>query len=295
MINLKHYSIALMTIASVATPAMVNAAETFQGVRCSGTAVTTLQDGQKYLIYDAYADDGTDTEQTGSETCRYAFRYDAGGSVYGTHIKPANAQALTLNHIWIASVTTSTTDDGETTTYSFKNEATGQWMTTTTANAQQATSSDETQKGTFTFEENSDGTLKVSSTATQWDGNGASASYSMVGWTGSGHPYKFYTVSDEDYTTCYTPSANFVWNGQTISSVEYSALMVGKSLTIYGDNEITSENSPLTITLDGDVQPIYIKNIRRSQYVGTNGATLNQNGNGTAAANLFIQDGDKSA
>ena len=174
-------------------------------------AVAALTDGAQYYIYDAHADNGTDTEQAVSNTCRYAFRNDNNGTVLGTHLKPANAYGkLDNTHVWTAH------KSGD--NWQFENVGTGKWFgsgKTTVDAAAAATLVLEPTATTGTF------TVLREGTSDRWDGN----PQDFVYWAGSGHPIKFFSALEGENgaynfaaDASYSVTVNYNYNGATIAT-----------------------------------------------------------------------------
>jgi hypothetical protein len=226
-------SVALCT----ALPALAeDESTTTKLITAAPNAVTTLENGGKYLIYDACGDDGSDTEYSADDTYRYGFRHpstgtDTGTDIYGTHYKPQNLSAtnhLTLDHIW--EVTVTTTDDA--TTYSFKNVSTNQYITTQCA---LTSSSDEAGQFTVTAVDDKN-CFKVTWSGTDsngnsvkgaWDGNGWT-NCQMVNWDGDGHEIYFYSFTESD---CWQVNINATLDDNTVIGSYSDYVICGQSYT----------------------------------------------------------------
>ncbi len=197
-------------------------------ITAAPNAVTTLENGGKYLIYDACGDDGSATEYTADDTYRYGFRHPGNGTdIYGTHYKPQNLSAtnhLTLDHIWEVTITTS--DDA--TTYSFKNVSTDQYITTKCA---LTSSSDEAGQFTLTAVDDKSCfkvTWKVDDdNYGAWDGNGGT-NCPMVNWKGDGHEIYFYSFTESD---CWQVNINATLEDNTVIGSYSDYVICGQSYT----------------------------------------------------------------
>lgn len=263
MIKFTHLAVA----ACAATLAIgtANAADPISqyAVTSAGDAVTELQDGHNYLIYDAHSDDGTDAEQAGNDYCRYAFRYASGENVYGTHVKPVNATNLGKAYVW----TVTENSDG---TYSFQNLETGTWVSSGVSTL----TAEDGSIGYFTLESTDvDTQFKLNNgEGVRWDGNGG-GNYPAVGWAGDGHPISFYEVTDDNTTdvTYYPVSATFTQNGVTIASATDIYLVEG-STVFTSTTPVSASSTTYNFELGEDVQAIRIKNIRKNKYVSATGS-----------------------
>ena len=185
MRKLKSLAILALTMAAYSPSVLAATAPegvtVYWGASFAGNAVTALESGKKYLIYDANSSQGT------------SFRYaNPSGS---TQIPGTVNTNLTgtfdygAEYVWTAVKT-----EGEE-TWQFKNERYGTyiaWTAIVTGNNEfSLTSEPSAYPYTVTF----DGTTaKVNSGISYWDGG---ADYRMVGWSGDGHPYNFFEVSEE--------------------------------------------------------------------------------------------------
>jgi hypothetical protein len=165
---------------------------TYKRVLSTGNAVSELQSGHKYLIYDGNNSQGT------------AFRYADPTNekpIQGTVV--ANPESATLEfdteYVWEAIKT----DGAE--TWQFKSEKYGTYMsysnsTISTGNNELTLQAAESSMPfTVTF---SGTTAKVNYDIAYWDGG---ADNRLVGWGSStGHPYYFYEViEDQNRVDCY--------------------------------------------------------------------------------------------
>lgn len=238
-------SLLLVALAALSLPA-------FAATVTIKPAVTALEDGKTYYIYDAHGDDGSATE-TGVGN-RYTFRCDpgVGTQLNGYKLKPANAvgQLTEAKYVWKAVA------DGD--TWTFQNVGTNGWISSGNASvADQANA----QKLDVTLRANSTNTFTVGQTGTtnRWDGNAASqTNTAFVYWNGDGHPIQFYTaVCDEEDNTKWdlaTETAYEATVSYTIDDKEYAkqdiVALPGATVSLTLPAFCTAETTEVTVTED---------------------------------------------
>jgi hypothetical protein len=222
-------SIALLVTAAMQAITIPEGVTVYRGAATAGTAVSSLTDGHKYLIYDSNSSQGT------------AFRYASpttSPQIAGTTCTTPTTSTLNYGpqYVWVATCVSA--DEG---TWQFKNELYGTYIAcqSYSNNSYTIQLSDTPTTYTVTFTD-SEAKVKDSENAEYaWDGNYYGY---LVGWKGDGHPYQFYEVGEEngvDY--CYYSSKTIV-DGEEVHSSD-------KTLTKASDiaSPVTTENG-ITIT-----------------------------------------------
>ena len=151
--------------------------DAYSGVKAVAEAVSTISADHSYLIYDnSSANDG-------------------GRKGYRSVI----AESLEINRVLIAEgatpYTTWTLESNGTVGYQVKNEYVGQYVPLMSKGSTAESLS--TSAGTYTFEQNDDGSWCITGTnSVCWDGIAAGG---LVGWTSPGHPYIVFDYYVEPY------------------------------------------------------------------------------------------------
>lgn len=210
-------------------------------------AVTALEDGKTYYIYDAHGDDGTTVEVSASDARRYVFRYDDGDKLWGTHVKPANAssQVSDPKYVWKAVAS----DDSS---WKFQNMGTSNWIGETAATVEE----DAAQPLVLNLNAGTTDKFQVAQQGTNkgFDGN---ANGSFTYWNG-GHPIQFYlAVTDDegatydlDATEAWEASVNFTIDGESYQTSVFSGLP-NSTVTITYPAFCSGDVAEVTIDEDG--------------------------------------------
>ncbi len=218
-------------------------------------AAKSLVDGRHYYIYDAYGDNGKSGEADPSGECRYAFRYDSGEGIQGTHVKPRtvvsgeSATSLENKHVWKA-----VKDGGN---WKFQNVATKKWIGSDANTADTGTAVTlEATRNPREFK------VVIPGTNQRWDGSEAT-NMPFTYWQGVGHPIHFYEANTNG-GNFYLPGHN-AWSVLFQYSNNATAVKIIPSgadvreylpqedfavLTVRGNNYIVGENNR---TFDVDV------------------------------------------
>ncbi len=164
----------------------------YAGEVATGDAVTSLQDGQLYVMYDNFNGTG------GGDRRAFRFANESNNQVGGEHVTTTTrSQGFDPNYVWEAVA------DGD--NWKFKNIANNLYIPAATGNTSPVTMSSTAGKFTLTPMNESTTTqfyvANVDATNIRWDGNGADT-YTMAQWNNSGHTYSFYEV--EEYKPLFT-------------------------------------------------------------------------------------------
>ena len=215
----------------------------YNGVRALGDAVSKVEAGKSYLIYD---------NSTANDGGRKGFR---------TIIPTTNAVNRVLNAEGATPYSTWTLEASGT-RYRVKNEYLGTYIptvtTATTAVVMSSTPAD------FTFSTNSDGSWKIQGTnSVCWDGL---ASGSLVGWTSPGHPYLIFEYFVEPY---FEITVQAVDTEDNILSTSTELVQAGSSYTlttetiedyvlkeIEGNEGLNAVSDNLTVKVIYEVDPL---------------------------------------
>jgi hypothetical protein len=222
-------SIALLGTAAMQAITIPEGVTVYRGAATAGTAVSSLTDGHKYLIYDA------STASNQGKDFRYA-KPTNNPPIVGAYCTTPTTSTLNYGpeYVWVAKQTT----DG----WQFQNELYSTYIACggTSGKSYTITLSDTPTTYSVTF---SDTNATVKDGEYAWDGAYSSSNTgNMVGWQGDGHPYQFYEVGEEngvDY--CYY-SSKTILNGEEVHSTD-------KTLTKASDiaSPVTTEKG-ITIT-----------------------------------------------
>ncbi len=179
--------------------------DAWSGVARVGQAVSTLENGRSYLIYDT----------SPNATERIGFR----------NVAPSNLRVVRANAADDQTPYYTWTFEGKDNKFKVKNEYTGLYIPKLTQSGQIMLSD----KGdTFTFTRNSDGeTWKVVGTNNQyWDG----VADGFTGWHTYGHPYKFFEYYVQPY---FTVTVEFVTaDGTALAPAQAKLVKAGESVTL---------------------------------------------------------------
>lgn len=179
--------------------------DAWSGVARVGQAVSTLENGRSYLIYDT----------SPNATERIGFR----------NVAPSNLRVVRANAADDQTPYYTWTFEGKDNKFKVKNEYTGLYIPKLTQSGQIILSD----KGdTFTFTRNSDGeTWKVVGTNNQyWDG----VADGFTGWHTYGHPYKFFEYYVQPY---FTVTVEFVTaDGTALAPAQAKLVKAGESVTL---------------------------------------------------------------
>ena len=179
--------------------------DAWSGVARVGQAVSTLENGRSYLIYDT----------SPNATERIGFR----------NVAPSNLRVVRANSAEDQTPYYTWTFEGKDNKFKVKNEYTGLYIPKLTQSGQIILSD---KADTFTFTLNADGeTWKVLGTNSQyWDG----VADGFTGWHTYGHPYKFFEYYVQPY---FTISIEFVnADNAAVSPVINKLVKAGESVTL---------------------------------------------------------------
>lgn len=203
------------------------------------TPVKALTNGGHYYIYDAHGDNGRVAEAEPSNSCRYAFRYDSGNGIRGTHIKPRTVvtsanDSLQNKHVWRA------VKDGD--NWKFQNVATQKWIGSDgTASDQGTPVKLESTRDPRVF------TVVIPGTGSRWDGN-PYGNHDFVYWNGSGHPIQFFEANSN--------GSNYYLPGHNAWSVYFSSTLGDSYVKHVPDGADVNDHLPVvdfvTFTLTGN-------------------------------------------